>query len=361
MEILNQFFRLEHNSELYKILFVLLMGVGGFLISVLLFEVLKLSLKTTFKSSSSNINNNLRIVFYAFFSLLFINIALPSAEFEGFVGIYFKKTFYIMFIACFGIMISKILLFAKTVIYERNDINIENNLSGRKIRTQLDFIYKLAIIVTSIIAISVILMSFKPVRDLGTSLLASAGIAGILIGLAAQKSISNLLAGFQIAFTQTIRLDDVVIVENEWGKIEEISLTYVVVRIWDARRLILPISYFIEKPFQNWTRVSSELLGTIFFYADYSLPVDALRSEVTRLLSTLKQWDGKVNVVQVTDTTEKTMQIRILVSAKNSGDAFDLRCIVRERVIDFVQKNYPASLPKCRTEKQTDVLPYNEK
>lgn len=357
MEIFNELIILEHNNLFHKIIFVLLLGIGGFILSLLLFEGIKLSLKKTYKSSSSNINENLRKVFYVFFSLLFINIAIPSAKFEGMVGTYIQKTFYILFIACFGIMISRILLFAKTVIYERNDITIENNLSGRKIRTQIDFIYKLAMVITTIIAVSVILMSFKPVRDLGTSLLASAGIAGIMIGLAAQKSISNLLAGFQIAFTQPIRLDDVVIVENEWGKIEEISLTYVVVRIWDERRLILPISYFLEKPFQNWTRVSADLLGTIFFHADYSLPVEAVRTEVTRLLQTQKQWDGKVNVVQVTDTTEKTMQIRILVSAKNSGDAFDLRCILREKVIDFIQKNYPASLPKFRTEKLDEALP----
>jgi small-conductance mechanosensitive channel len=350
MEIFNELNFFNQNNLFQKILFVLFIGFTGFFFSVILFELVKISLKKTFKSSSESINKNLRIVFYIFFTLLFINIAIPASEFKGYVGSFVQKISFILFISCFAIMASKILLFAKTLIYERHDINIENNLSGRKIRTQIDFLYKLGLVVITLIAVSVILMSFKSVRDLGTSLLASAGIAGILIGFAAQKSIANLLAGFQIAFTQPIRLDDVVIVENEWGKIEEISLTYVVVRIWDARRLVLPISYFLEKPFQNWTRVSAELLGTIFLYADYSLPIDAVRAEVTRLLPAIKQWDGKVNVVQVTDTTERTMQIRILVSSRNSGEAFDLRCILREKVIDFIQSKYPGSLPKFRTE-----------
>src|SRR5690606_20082968 len=162
---------------------------------------------------------------------------------------------------------------------------------------------------------------------------ASAGIAGIIVGLAAQKAMGNLLAGFQVACTQPIRIDDVVIVEHEWGRIQEITLTYVVVRIWDQRTLIGPISYFLDTPCRNWTRDSAEILGTVFLYVDYSLPVDAVRAEVTRLLGTIALWDGRVNVVQVTDATEKSMQIRILVSARNSGDAFALRTILREKVI----------------------------
>jgi small-conductance mechanosensitive channel len=201
-------------------------------------------------------------------------------------------------------------------------------------------------------------MSFSRVRELGTSLLASAGIAGLIIGLAAQKSIANLLAGFQIAFTQPIRIDDVVVVENEWGRIEEITLTYVVVVIWDSRRLVLPISYFIEKPFQNWTRVSSDILGSVMIHADYSVPVDELRKELTRILNEegKKYWDGKVNSIQVTEATEKTIQIRALVSSVNSGSAWDLRCLVREKLIAFIQKNYPSSLPRIRASvEQNDV------
>ena len=179
-------------------------------------------------------------------------------------------------------------------------------------------------------------------------MLASAGVAGIVIGFAAQKSLATLLAGFQIALTQPIRIDDVVIVEGEWGRIEEITLTYVVVRIWDLRRLIVPITYFIEQPFQNWTRVSADILGTVFLYVDYNVPVDAVRKELTRLLEASPLWDRKVNVLQVTDSKEGTVELRALASASDAGRAFDLRCDVREKLVAFIQQNYPESLPRLR-------------
>ena len=202
----------------------------------------------------------------------------------------------------------------------------------------------------TILALAAILMTFDKVRQLGASILASAGIAGIIVGLAAQRSIATLLAGIQIALTQPIRIDDVVIVENEWGRIEEITLTYVVVRIWDLRRLIVPITYFIEKPFQNWTRISADLLGTVFLYTDYTVPIQAVREELRRILEGSEKWDRRVCVLQVTDTTERTVQLRALVSAADSSKAWDLRCEVREKLVDFLQKNYPHALPRVRAE-----------
>ena len=201
-----------------------------------------------------------------------------------------------------------------------------------------------------VVALSLILMSFESIRRIGVSLIASAGVAGIIIGFAAQKAIGTILAGIQIALSQPIRLDDVVIVENEWGRIEEINLTYVVVAIWDKRRLVLPTTYFIEKPFQNWTRNTSEILGTVFIYADYTLPVDAVRKELDRILDGNSLWDGEVKVVQVTDTTERTVEVRVLVSAKDSSTAWDLRVEVRERLLSFLQQRYPECLPKARLE-----------
>lgn len=192
------------------------------------------------------------------------------------------------------------------------------------------------------------MLTFENVRRLGAGLLTSAGIAGIIIGFAAQRSLANLLAGFQIAFTQPIRIDDVLIVENEWGKVEEITLTYVVVRIWDQRRLVLPIHYFIETPFQNWTRTTSELIGTVFIYTDYTLPLEPLREELNRILESSPLWDKRVSVLQVTNATERTMELRALVSARNAPDAWDLRCYVREKMIEFVKANYPECLPKTR-------------
>ena len=197
---------------------------------------------------------------------------------------------------------------------------------------------------------SAILLSFDSVRRIGAGLLTGVGVGGIIVGFAAQKSLGNLLAGFQLAFTQPIRMDDVLVVEGEWGRVDEITLTYVVLKIWDQRRLILPINYFIEKPFQNWTRVSAELMGTVFIYTDYTVPVEELRQELTRLLNGNALWDKRVNALQVTDAKEQTLEIRALMSARNSSDSFDLRCFVREHLITFVQQHYPEALPKTRTE-----------
>ncbi|HEY9532960.1 MAG TPA: mechanosensitive ion channel domain-containing protein [Mucilaginibacter sp.] len=192
------------------------------------------------------------------------------------------------------------------------------------------------------------MLSFDNVRKIGAGLLTGVGIGGIIIGFAAQKSLSNLLAGFQIAFTQPIRIDDVLVVEGEWGKVEDITLTYVVLNIWDQRRLILPITYFIGKPFQNWTRITAQILGTVFLYVDYTCPIDSVRNELNRLLTTTNLWDKRVGILQVTDSKERTMELRVLVSASNSSKAFDLRCFVRESLIRFIQENHSDTLPKVR-------------
>jgi small-conductance mechanosensitive channel len=197
-------------------------------------------------------------------------------------------------------------------------------------------------------------MTFEKVHQIGVSILAYAGIAGIIVGFAAQRSISTLIAGIQIAITQPIRIDDVVIVENEWGRIEEITLTYVVVRIWDQRRLIVPITFFIESPFQNWTRESAEILGTVFMYVDYRAPIDELRSELERIVAETSLWDKRVAKIQVTNTTDKAIELRALVSAENSSNAWELRCTVREKLISFLQQNYPECLPMVRVELEKD-------
>lgn len=229
-------------------------------------------------------------------------------------------------------------------------VDVADNLEARKLHTQVTVLKKVAFVVIGVFALASILMVFEPLRRFGTSILASAGIAGIIIGFAAQRSLGTLLAGFQIAITQPIRLDDVVIVENEWGRIEEITLTYVVVRIWDLRRLVLPIDYFITKPFQNWTRTSADILGSVFLHVDYTVPVPALREELGRILEAAPKWDKKVNVLQVTDAQERTLQLRALMSAADAGAAWDLRCEVREKLIEFIRNNYPEALPRFRAE-----------
>lgn len=244
---------------------------------------------------------------------------------------------------------------ARVTLLNNYDVSVKDNLRARKIHTQTRLISNILKFVIIVIAIGIGLMTFESIRRIGVSLLASAGIAGIILGFAAQRMIATVLAGLQLAITQPIRLDDVVIVEDEWGWIEEITLTYVVVRIWDKRRLVVPTTYFIEKPFQNWTRVSADILGTVFIYADYTLPVDKLRAELTRVLEASEHWDGKVNVLQVTDSKEHTVEIRALMSADDSPTAWNLRVEVREKLIAFLQQNYPECLPKTRMQLEGDL------
>jgi small-conductance mechanosensitive channel len=235
-------------------------------------------------------------------------------------------------------------------LFDKYKIDSEDNLKARKIRTQMVYLKRVFAVIVGVIALALILMNFDKVRQLGTTILASAGIVGIVLGFASQRTISLLFAGFQVALTQPIRIDDVVIVENEWGRIEEITLTYVVVRIWDKRRLVVPISYFTEKSFQNWTRVSADLLGTVYLYCDYTVPVQAIREELKRILEGSDDWDGEVCSVQVTDATERTMAVRALVSSADASRLWALRCQVREQLIDFIQREFPESLPRFRAE-----------
>ena len=235
-------------------------------------------------------------------------------------------------------------------VLAQNPYDGVDNLNARRILTQTRVLARTASSMLLVAGAALMLMTFPGAKQVGASLLASAGVIGIVAGLAAKPVFSNLIAGLQIALAQPIRIDDVLVVEGEWGRVEEITGTFVVLRIWDDRRLILPLSYFIEKPFQNWTRSSSELLGSVFIYADYSMPLAPLREEVERLVKAAPQWDGRFFNLQVTDASERTMQLRVLCTAASSSLAFDLRCAVREGVIAFMQREYPQGLPRMRIE-----------
>lgn len=286
-----------------------------------------------------------------FIPLLLFNFSLVLMQMPAVYRSPIEKALEIALTITFALILMRAINVLEDYFYFKYDLNKENNLKERKIRTQLQFVRKFIVSLIILITAAIILLSFESMRKIGAGLLTGVGIGGIIIGFAAQKSLGNLLAGFQIAFTQPIRIDDVVIVEGEWGKVEEITLTYVVINIWDQRRLILPITYFVEKPFQNWTRVSADLLGTVFLYLDYTIPVEPLRAELTRLLNSSPFWDKRVNVVQVTDSTKDgTIEVRFLMSAASSSKAFDLRCHVREKMIAFIQANYPESLPRKRLE-----------
>lgn len=281
--------------------------------------------------------------------LIILRIALPFMSLESKVYYFVEKTILILTIIAISHILINIIKVFEEYVFHRYDIKNKDNLQERKIRTQLQFLRNLGITFIVLLAVCAILLSFEKLRTVGAGLLTGVGVGGIIIGFAAQRSLANLLAGLQIAFTQPIRIDDAVVVEGEWGKVEEITLTYVVVRIWDQRRLILPINYFIEKPFQNWTRTSSEILGAVSLFLDYTAPIEDLRTEFNRLLSKTDLWDKRVGVVQVVNATERTIEIRFLVSAASSGIAFDLRCYLRENLITFVRTKFPHALPKTRT------------
>ena len=262
----------------------------------------------------------------------------------------------LVFIGVVAFILAQVVDLAAALLLERHRIDVQDNVHARAVHTQVLVLKKVAVTVIGVLTLASMLMVFEPVRQFGASILASAGIAGIIVGFAAQRSIATLLAGFQIALTQPIRVDDVVVVENEFGRIEDITLTYVVVRIWDLRRLVLPITYFIEHPFQNWTRATSDILGTVFLYVDYSVPLEAVRVELTTILTASAYWDGKVNVLQVTDAKEHTVEIRALASAADASSAWDLRCEIREKLLQFLQRNYPESLPRVRASLDGGVL-----
>lgn len=256
----------------------------------------------------------------------------------------------VVFIAVLAWFFIRLVYVLQEVTFKRFSIDKENNLRARKVRTQFQYIKTILVIIIVVVALAFLLRQFNALKGLGTGLLASAGVAGIIIGFAAQRTLGDLLAGMQIAFTQPLRIDDAVIVEDEWGWVEEITLTYVVIKIWDERRLVLPITYFVEKPFQNWTRNSGDIIGSVYVYADYAVDVPAVRKEVERLVKKNKRWDKRVCVLQVTKFTEKTVELRALMSAKSSPAAWDLRCEVREGLLAYFQKKHPEALPRIRLE-----------
>lgn len=249
-----------------------------------------------------------------------------------------------------GWAVTAAITLASDFYLRRAGIDAETDPLGRKHLTQVRVLRRVAVTMVFIVTTAAALMTFESVKQYGMSLIASAGAAGLVVGLAARPLLTNLFAGIQIAITQPIRIGDSVIVENEWGWVEEITGTYVVVKIWDWRRLVVPLSYFLERPFQNWTRQSHELIGSVLLWADYTIPVSALRAELEEIAKRSKLWDGRVVNLQVVEANERAVQLRALVSARTAPEAWDLRCEVREALIAFMQAHHPAALPKQRAE-----------
>ena len=325
-------------------------AVAGFLVAWTAFKLFRWYGRKRDILVLRSVNDNLRAPVLWLAPILFALAApfafgIPPGKVEG-ITLLLEI---LMYIAA-GALTVQVADVVSDLVRDRYRIDVQDNLEERKIITQFQYIKRVMIFVVIIVVIAFILLQFDRVRELGAGLLTSAGVAGIIIGLAAQKSIANLLAGFQLAFTQPIRIDDVVIVEGEWGKIEEITLTYVVVRIWDERRLVVPLNYFNEKPFQNWTRTSAQLLGYVYLYTDYRLPLKAIREFYFDAVEQHEKWDGRVKNIQVTNSDRHAMEVRFLMSARNASDAWDLRCDLREQLISFIQENYPECLPRTRVE-----------
>ena len=282
--------------------------------------------------------------------VLGVLIALPLLELPAKYADLLSKGGSILLIGAVAMILIEVVNVAEKVMLLNHDITAADNLRARGIYTQVHVISKTLYFLIILFSIASSLLLFDKVKSLGTSLFASAGVAGIIVGVAAQKTLANLFAGFQIAMTQPIRLDDVVIVETEWGRIEEITLTYVVVHIWDDRRMVLPLTYFIEKPFENWTRTTAQITGSVMLWTDYTLPVEEMRKFLKEVIEPHPLWDKRFWNIQVSDATEHTMQIRVLATSADSSKSWDLRCAIREQLIAYIQKNHPQCLPKLRTD-----------
>jgi small-conductance mechanosensitive channel len=277
-------------------------------------------------------------------------IALPEAQLGAQTAAVVRHVITLALIAAAAWLVIALTGVFEDVMLERINIDVEDNRRARRIRTQLIVFGRVVVALIVFLAIATALMTFPKVRTLGASLLASAGVLSVVVGLAAQATLANLIAGLQIALTDPIRIDDVVVVDGEWGRIEEITLTYVVVHAWDHRRLILPVSWFTSNVFQNWTRREARVLGSVVIHTDFTVPVDEVRAEVGRLLQESPLWDGRDWLLQVVDTTPTTMMLRALMSSADAPSNWDLRCEVREKLLAFLRDRYPGSLPKLRTE-----------
>ncbi len=315
--------------------------------NIALFSVLAKIAKRTGSNIDDTLVRHLRRPTTLIFPLLVVFFILPFMAIPSDILILIRHTIEIVLIASIGWLVLETLNAFNELAIQRYNME-KADIMVRNIRTRIQLLHRISSVVVGIVTLAAIMMTIPGIRNIGASLFASAGIAGLVVGIAARPMLSNLIAGIQIVLTGPIRIDDTVIVEGEWGWIEEIRTTYVVVRTWDLRRLIVPLSYFIDRPFQNWTRVSPDLIGTIFIYTDYTVPVEEVRQELHQILKSSGIWDGKVWGLQVTNTSERTVELRALMSAPDAQKTWNLRCYVREKLIRFLQEKYPHNLPKIR-------------
>lgn len=284
------------------------------------------------------------------FPLLACLIVLPGLPLPHTVMMVFEHTVGIFFIAACAWLVILFVQITADVLSGRYRVDVADNLTARRIQTQFQMLHRVVVILVIAVAVAICLMTFHSIQHFGDSILASAGVASLVVGLAMKGTLSNLVAGIQIAFSQPFRIGDVVVIEGNWGWIEEIGTMYVVVRVWNLVRLVVPLSWFLENSFQNWTRTHADLLEYVYIYADYTVPVDELRAELRRLLEASPDWLGKVCALQVTNADERGVQLRALADAADSSKGWDLQCYMLEGLIKFLQQNYPQSLPRTRIE-----------
>lgn len=283
------------------------------------------------------------------FPLLFIQFLWYTVPDWSWVPLATRFTHVLLVLALTWLTLRVIAAVTAEVVETHSGTGTEDQ-NARRVQTQAIVIARSLKILVVVVGLGLALMTIPGARTLGTSVLASAGLAGIVAGVAARPVLSNVIAGMQIALSQPFRIDDVLIVQGEWGRVEEITSTYVSLKIWDERRLVIPLQWFIENPFQNWTRAGSQLLGSVYWWVDYRMPLQPLREQLQRICENSREWDGRLTTLQVTDVSDRAVQIRALVSAGNSGDAWDLRCKVRESLIGFMQERYAGYLPRQRNE-----------
>ena len=342
-------------SSLHPIIGILIIFAAAFIVGLLIRQIFLWTVNRFSTTESdyvfvASLKKRMKGTLFLFVPLIVLNILINKLNISEEVLHTSHQILHVLIIASFTVVVLRFIHVVQDVLFSKYDISNSDNLKARQARTQIIFLRKIIMVVVVIIAVAIALLTFEEVRKYGATLLTSAGVAGIIIGFAAQKTIANLLAGFQIAFTQPIKIDDAVVVEGEWGWIEEINLTYVVVKIWDLRRLVLPITYFTDTPFQNWTRTSAQIIGSVYLYTDYTLKIEEIREEFGKILEGTSLWDKQVKSVQVTDTNAETMTVRFLMTAKDSPTAWDLRCLVREKLISYVQEHHPQALPRTRAE-----------
>lgn len=286
--------------------------------------------------------------------IVVVELTLPLVQMPAWLEAFVSQIITLCIVGIVGWVAFMVVTVLTDFSMSRHRIDMEDNLEARKMRTRLRVLRQALVMIIVLVTAAAMLMTFPGARSIGVSMFASAGVAGIVVGFAARPVLSNLLAGIQIALTQPIRIEDAVVIEGEWGWIEEITSTYVVVKIWDWRRLIVPLSQFIEKPFQNWTRESASIIGVVTWHTDYTVPIAQMREKLKEFLGQSELWDGDVQVLQIIDSNRETMELRALMSAKNSPTAWDLRCEIREKMILWLQKEHPRALPRNRVQVQMD-------